>query len=225
MTKAKSKTKKIILLVIAALAAVVLAGCSASEEPAQTSSSPEASPSSQISSSSQTSASSQTSSTTSQLEPLSQEWKSINEVGEYQGMLDSPITEITLYGQAGNPYAQVTFSDTDLLQIWNHYLTGLQLQEYYRYSQEDQNQLVGSPPPTVTVTTETGEYTLYFTLGVTEIIHTEVSGEETLESRQWEDGNYRLQSGGLIYTLSDPEGFPFEQTYEAAAQRHGTTGP
>ena len=216
MKKAK---KCISLLLLTAAAAVVLAGCSASEEAAQTSSSPEASPSSQISSSSQTS------STTSQLEPLSQEWKSINEVGEYQGMLDSPITEITLYGQAGNPYAQVTFSDTDLLQIWNHYLTGLQLQEYYRYSQEDQNQLVGSPPPTVTVTTETGEYTLYFTLGVTEIIHTEVSGEETLESRQWEDGNYRLQSGGLIYTLSDPEGFPFEQTYEAAAQRHGTTGP
>lgn len=216
MKKAK---KCISLLLLTAAAAVVLAGCSASEEPAQTSSSPEASPSSQVS------VSSQTSSTTSQPEPLSQEWKSINEVGEYQGMLDSPITEITLYGQAGNPYAQVTFSDTDLLQIWNHYLTGLQLQEYYRYSQEDQNQLVGSPPPTVTVTTETGEYTLYFTLGVTEIIHTEVSGEETLESRQWEDGNYRLQSGGLIYTLSDPEGFPFEQTYEAAAQRHGTTGP
>ena len=171
MKKAK---KCISLLLLTAAAAVVLAGCSASEESAQTSSSPEASPSSQISSSSQTSASSQTSSTTSQLEPLSQEWKSINEVGEYQGMLDSPITEITLYGQAGNPYAQVTFSDTDLLQIWNHYLTGLQLQEYYRYSQEDQNQLVGSPPPTVTVTTETGEYTLYFTLGVTEIILTDV---------------------------------------------------
>lgn len=215
----KKRKKPIPLLLLTAAAVVVLAGCSASEEAAQTSSSPEASPSSQISSSSQTS------STTSQLEPLSQEWKSINEVGEYQGMLDSPITEITLYGQAGNPYAQVTFSDEDLLQTWSAYLTGLQLQEYYRYSQEDQNQLVGSPPPTVTVTTETGEYTLYFTLGVTEIIHTEVSGEETLESRQWEDGNYRLQSGGLFYTLSDPEGFPFEQTYEAAAQRHGTTGP
>lgn len=216
MKKAK---KCISLLLLTAAAAVVLAGCSASEESAQTSSSPEASPSSQAS------VSSETASTTSQTEPLSQEWKSINEVEEYQGMLDSPITEITLYGQAGNPYAQVTFSDTDLLQIWNHYLTGLQLQEYYRYSQEDQNQLVGSPPPTVTVTTETGEYTLYFTLGVTEIIHTEVQGEETLESRQWEDGNYRLQSQGLIYTLSDPENFPFETTYETAAQRHGTTGP
>ena len=216
MKKAK---KCISLLLLTAAAAVVLAGCSASEEPAQTSSSPEASPSSQAS------VSSETASTTSQTEPLSQEWKSINEVEEYQGMLDSPITEITLYGQADNPYAQVTFSDEDLLQTWSAYLTGLQLQEYHRYSQEDQNQLVGSPPPTVTVTTETGEYTLYFTLGVTEIIHTEVSGEETLESRQWEDGNYRLQSGGLIYTLSDPEGFPFEQTYEAAAQRHGTTGP
>lgn len=216
MKKAK---KCISLLLLTAAAAVVLAGCSASEEAAQTSSSPEASPSSQAS------VSSETASTTSQTEPLSQEWKSINEVGEYQGMLDSPITEITLYGQAGNPYAQVTFSDTDLLQIWNHYLTGLQLQEYYRYSQEDQNQLVGSPPPTVTVTTETGEYTLYFTLGITEINRTEVQGEETLEYRQWEDGNYRLQSQGLIYTLSDPENFPFETTYETAAQRHGTTGP
>lgn len=223
----KKRKKPIPLLLVTAAAVVVLAGCGPSQEAASSpiSSSPEASPSSQISSSSQTSASSQTSSTTSQLEPLSQEWKSINEVGEYQGMLDSPITEITLYGQAGNPYAQVTFSDTDLLQIWNHYLTGLQLQEYYRYSQEDQNQLVGSLPPTVMVTTETGEYTLYFTLGITEIIHTEVQGEETLESRQWEDGNYRLQSQGLIYTLSDPENFPFETTYETAAQRHGTTGP
>ena len=216
MKKAK---KCISLLLLTAAAAVVLAGCSASEESAQTSSSPEASPSSQAS------VSSETASATSQTEPLSQEWKSINEVGEYQGMLDSPITEITLYGQADNPYAQVTFSDEDLLQTWSAYLTGLQLQEYYRYSQEDQNQLVGSPSPTVTVTTETGEYTLYFTLGVTEIIHTEVQGEETLEYRAWEDGNYRLQSGGLFYTLSDPEGFPFEQTYEAAAQRHGTTGP
>ena len=216
MKKAK---KCISLLLLTAAAVVVLAGCSASEEAAQTSSSPEASPSSQAS------VSSETASTTSQTEPLSQEWKSINEVEEYQGMLDSPITEITLYGQADQPYDQVTFSDEDLLQTWSAYLTGLQLQEYYRYSQEDQNQLVGSPPPTVTVTTETGEYTLYFTLGVTEIIYTEVQGEETLESRQWEDGNYRLQSGGLIYTLSDPEGFPFEQTYEAAAQRHGTTGP
>lgn len=216
MKKAK---KCISLLLLTAAATVVLAGCSTSEESAQTSSSPEASPSSQAS------VSSETASTTSQTEPLSQEWKSINEVEEYQGMLDSPITEITLYGQADQPYDQVTFSDEDLLQTWSAYLTGLQLQEYHRYSQEDQNQLVGSPPPTVTVTTETGEYTLYFTLGVTEIIHTEVQGEETLESRQWEDGNYRLQSGGLFYTLSDPEGFPFEQTYEAAAQRHGTTGP
>lgn len=222
MKKAK---KCISLLLLTAAATVVLAGCSASEESAQTSSSPEASPSSQISSSSQTSASSQTSSTTSQLEPLSQEWKSINEVGEYQGMLDSPITEITLYSPVSHPYYRVTFSDTDLLQIWNDYLAGLQLQEYYRYSQEDQNQLLGTPPPTVMVTTQTGEYTLYFTLGVTEINRTEVQGEETLEYRQWEDGNYRLQSGGLIYTLSDPEHFPFEQTYEAAAQRHGTTGP
>ena len=215
----KKRKKPIPLLLLTAAAVVVLAGCSASEEAAQTSSSPEASPSSQAS------VSSETASTTSQTEPLSQEWKSINEVGEYQGMLDSLITEITLYGQADNPYAQVTFSDEDLLQTWSAYLTGLQLQEYHRYSQEDQNQLVGSPPPTVTVTTETGEYTLYFTLGVTEIIHTEVQGEETLESRQWEDGNYRLQSQGLIYTLSDPENFPFETTYETAAQRHGTTGP
>ena len=66
---------------------------------------------------------------------------------------------------------------------------------------------------------------MYFCLGTSEINHTGVRGEETLEYREWEDGNYRLQSGGLIYTLSDPENFPFDQTYEIAAQRHGETGP
>ena len=71
---------------------------------------------------------------------------------------------------AGNPYAHVTFSDADLLQTWRADRTGLELQEYYRSAQEDQNQLVGSPPPTVTVSAGTGEYSLYFTLGVTEII-------------------------------------------------------
>lgn len=220
----KKRKKKILLGVLAGVAALLLTGCGPSSSTTQTTTSQTAS-ASEASGSSQPSSTPQVSSTASQSEPLSQEWRKIDSIADYQGLLDSSITQISLYCPEDRPYYRVTFSDEDLLAIWSDYLDELELQEYVRYSQEDQRQLAGTPPPTVTITTETGEYTMYFCLGISEINHTGVRGEETLEYREWEDGNYRLQSGGLIYTLSDPENFPFDQTYEIAAQRHGETGP
>ena len=153
----------------------------------------------------------------------SRDRQKIDQLSTYEGLLDSPITEITLYSPASHPYYRVTFSDEDLLQTWTAYLGGLEVQAEKSYSAADQEQILGTPEPSATITTETGKYTLYFCLGEHYIDRS--NGEETLEYREWEDGNYRLQSGGLIYTLSDPENFPFDQTYEIAAQRHGETGP
>ena len=154
----------------------------------------------------------------------SRDWQKIDRLSDYEGLLDSPITEITLYSPADHPYYRVTFSDEDLIDIWSDYFRQIKVQAM----EQDHSQslhLLGAPSPQITMKTSRGEYTMYFCLGISEINHTGVRGEETLEYREWEDGNYRLQSGGLIYTLSDPENFPFDQTYDIAAQRHGETGP
>ena len=162
-------------------------------------------------------------SSTSQQESHSQEWRQIDEISGYQGLLDFPITQISLYGFSDHPYDGVTFSDGDLIARWNDYLNALELQEYARYFQEDLLQIDGTPLPTATITTETGEYTLIFCQGQNYFDRS--SGEETLEYQEWEDGNYRLQYDGWYYSLSDPEGFPFEETYNLAVERHGLDDP
>lgn len=153
----------------------------------------------------------------------SRDRQKIDRLSAYEGLLDSPITEITLYSPASHPYYRVTFSDEDLLQTWKTYLGGLEVQAEKSYSAADQEQILGTPGPSATITTETGEYTLYFCLGEHYIDRS--NGEETLEYREWEDGNYRLRHDGWYYSLSDPEGLPFDETYELAAQRYGETGP
>ena len=152
----------------------------------------------------------------------SRDRQKIDRLSDYGGLLDFPITEITLCSPLHNPYYEVAFSDEDLIQIWNDYLGRLEVQledrDYYSYHITG-----GTPNQSVIVKTTQGEYVLWFSSGKYEIDRS--SGEETLEYQQWEDGNYRLKYDGWYYTLSDPENFPFDQTYEIAAQRHGETGP
>lgn len=152
----------------------------------------------------------------------SRDWQKIDRLSDYEGLLDSPISEITLYSPGSHPYYQVTFSDEDLIALWSDYLHQVEVQAV---EQDDSQSLhiLGTPSPQITVKTALGEYTLRFCLGRHQTVPG--SGEATPEYREWEDGNYRLQHDGWYYTLSDPEGFPFEETYEIAAQRHGETGP
>ena len=88
MTKAKTKTKKIILLVVATLLVLlILLGCVILWVPGF--------------------------------------WHPIDYFSQYEGMLDSPITEITLWHGGYD----VTFSDPDLLNSWEKGLEQLQLQK------------------------------------------------------------------------------------------------
>ena len=153
----------------------------------------------------------------------SRDRQKIDQLSTYEGLLDSPITEITLYSPASHPYYRVTFSDEDLLQTWTAYLGGLEVQAEKSYSAADQEQILGTPEPSATITTETEKYSLYFCLGEHYIDRS--NGEETLEYREWEDGNYRLQYDGWYYSLSAPRDLPLEETYRLAAQRYGEIGP
>lgn len=160
MTKAKSKIKKIILPIIAALAAVALIGGGLYLF-------------------------------------LPGSWRPLNSFSQYQGLLDSPFTQIVLYDPADHSSYETVFSDSDLLSIWQDYLAGMRV----KWSQTYPVSVAGGEYPTVTVTTQTGEYRLRFP--------------------KEEDGSYRLLADGSYYALEDSDAFPFAQTYGLSAQRHG----
>ena len=114
MTKAKTKTKKIILLVVATLLVLlILLGCVILWVPGF--------------------------------------WHPIDYFSQYEGMLDSPITEITLWHGGYD----VTFSDPDLLNSWEEGLEQLQLQK-----NGVQLLSAGGESDQVVIRTETGEYLL-----------------------------------------------------------------
>ena len=179
---ARTRNRKLLLILLIIVVVLAAMGCVlfwTLHAPASTQPSSESSPSSQV-------------------PAPSQEWQAIDSLPDYQGMLDSPMTELNLAYYNGSPYS-VSCADEDILQTWSRYLSGLEVQQAGNYSQEELTQYDGTPPPRVTVKTENGEYVLRF-------------------NREGEQ--YQLMSSEHYYALSAPESFPFEETYQLAAQRH-----
>lgn len=158
MTKAKTKTKKIILLVVATLLVLFLLGsCLYLFLPGS--------------------------------------WRSIDSFSQYQGLLDSPLTEITIR----RGLEEVTFSDKDLLQQWEEGLQQLQLKKeevvWYKIFPiavtGDNNEII--------LRTDTGEYTLVTPYSVPGIVYLSV----------------------FRYEVNDPDHLPIKSTFDQAAQRQG----
>ena len=129
----------------------------------------------------------------------SEGWQSINSIPDYEDLLDAPITEITLLNRT--PYYYVSFSDEDLLQIWNDYFADLKVLPVRQYSVEERMQLLGYNPPQIILQTEGKEYQLIFNVQ--------------------HDGTYFLEYSGYYFDFSEPAELPFEETYVIAMERHG----
>ena len=158
MTKAKTKTKKIILLVVATLLVLFLLGsCLYLFLPGS--------------------------------------WRSIDSFSQYQGLLDSSLTEVTIR----RGLEEVTFSDEDLLQQWEEGLQQLQLKKgevvWYKIFPiavtGDTNEII--------LRTDTGEYTLVTPYSVPWVVYLSV----------------------FRYEVNDPDYLPIESTFDQAAQRQG----
>ena len=159
MTKAKTKTKKIILLVVATLLVLFLLGsCLYLFLPGS--------------------------------------WRSIDSFSQYDGLLDSPLTEITI----SRGMEEITFSDEDLLQQWEEGLQQLQLKKEEVVWYKIFPIAVTGTQNHITLRTETGEYTLVITYSVPDP---------------------KVYLSVFCYEVNDPDYLPIESTFDQAAQRHG----
>ena len=124
-------------------------------------------------------------------------WKPIDRFSEFQGILDSPIRQVTLRHIG----YEVTFTDPDLIQPWQEGLEQLQLRKTGvnpRAMLALTGSWSGGNTNAVTLHTETGEYTLTF----------------------WEDAVFLSL---FCYTPNDWENLPFDETYFQAVERQGIT--
>ena len=122
-------------------------------------------------------------------------WKPIDRFGEFQGILDSPIQQVTLRHIG----YEVTFTDEDLIQSWQQGLEQLQLRKTRVNPRLLLNFLgpwVGGNTNAATLVTETGEYTITF----------------------WED---EIFLSLFCYAPNDWANLPFEETYYQAVERQG----
>lgn len=122
-------------------------------------------------------------------------WKPIDRFSEFQGILDSPIRQVTLRHIG----YEVTFTDPDLIQPWQEGLEQLQLRKTGvnpRAMLALTGPWSGGNTNAVTLQTETGEYTLTF----------------------WEDAVFLSL---FCYTPNDWANLPFDETYFQAVERQG----
>ena len=123
-------------------------------------------------------------------------WHRIDFFPQYKGILDSPITEITLF-HGGN---EVTFSDEDLTQRWEEGLEQLRLQK--TSTTIGPPGLSGGDYSAILIQTESGEYDI-------EILNGEIGISP------------RCGFPAFGFTPNDWNHLPFEETYSLAAQRQG----
>ena len=126
-------------------------------------------------------------------------WHRIDFFPQYKGILDSPITEITL--RHGGYWVTVTEqTDPDIIDRWEEGLNQLELQKTrldwsyfipFRSGCNDE----------VTLQTETGTYSISCHMIL-------------CDTKQ-------IFFGPFFLTANDWENFPFEETYSLAAQRQG----
>ena len=124
--------------------------------------------------------------------PASVDWMPIQEMDEYETLFDSAIVEMSL---EMNYPEEVTFSDSDLLEKWEAYLSGLEVKWDSYWSDDLDGGLFR-----VRIKTETGEFEL---------------------TRVGLDQGDGILMGGSRYLLSKSIDSLFDETYELAEERHG----
>ena len=126
-------------------------------------------------------------------------WQKLEEIPQYQGILDAPITQVMLVERGEQ---SVTFTDQDLLQRWEEGLSQLEVKQLpERQGDAEYLQAMESP----------GARTAYVYLGEKEYNFL-IGGEVLL-----------TQYG--YYSFRPSEGLPYEETFDAAVQRHGLDDP
>ena len=127
-------------------------------------------------------------------------WHPIDFFPSYHGMLDTPITEITIR----RGLEEITFSDEDLIRQWEEGLKKLELKkEEVQWHKIFPVSMSGTNNE-ITLRTETGEYILVTTFSVPET---------------------KVYLGVFGYAANNPDYLPIESTFDQAARRHGETGP
>ena len=127
--------------------------------------------------------------------PDTVEWTPIQKMDEYKTLYDSAIVEMRLRQTTDYP-EEVVFSDSDLLEKWETYLTGLEV----KWDSYAETELDGGVP-FVQIETKTGDFKLRrFSL----------------------DQGDGIQIGDSYYLLNKPIDSLFDETYEQAEERHGT---
>lgn len=127
--------------------------------------------------------------------PDTVDWMPIQEMGEFETLYDSAIVEMRLRQTTDYP-EEIVFSDSDLLEKWETYLTGLEV----KWDSYAETELDGGVP-LVQIETKTGDFKLRrFSL----------------------DQGDGIQIGDSYYLLNKPIDSLFDETYEQAEERHGT---
>ena len=123
-------------------------------------------------------------------------WRSLDSFSQYEGLLDAPLTEITI----SRGMEEITFSDQDLLRQWEEGLGQLQLKKEEVVWYKIFPIAVSGTQNHITLRTETGEYTLVTTYSVPDP---------------------KVYLSVFCYEVNDPDYLPIESTFDQAAQRHG----
>lgn len=123
-------------------------------------------------------------------------WRSLDSFSQYDGLLDAPLTEITI----SRGMEEITFSDQDLLRQWEEGLGQLQLKKEEVVWYKIFPVAVSGTQNHITLRTETGEYTLVTTYSLPDP---------------------KVYLSVFRYGVNDPDCLPIESTFAQAAQRQG----
>ncbi len=123
------------------------------------------------------------------------EWTAVDEIEKYSGIFDSEIVSITLE----NDLYTITFSDEDLIETWNDYLTSIQIRREDNIS----GTLAKLDGGFVLASIETENSMYYF--------------------RFFSDNDHDtgFVINGCYYAINANETTPYSETYALATERHG----
>lgn len=127
----------------------------------------------------------------------SPQWVDFLGVPYCSGLRQEAVTEITLK-KTGDSAKGVAFTDTDLIQEWMDCLAHLEVKRERSFP-FFRSTVVGGKP-FVCLKTESANYS--FLLLTAE--------------------GFKIKIEGKTYLIKNPEGIPFDETYEKAMLRHGT---
>lgn len=129
------------------------------------------------------------------------EWQSLSSVQKYEGILDQPITQITLR-QTVDSAEWAVLEDEDLIGQWSDFLKNAKVKR--ESGPLDATPMAGGGGQVADIETEISAFSLCF---------------------QQSSGKYQLKIDNHVYTIDDDVSIPFDETFKVAVERHGTRSP